>query len=278
MRQRQQWVKRLGALSGAAALLAAAQPAAAQSAVARSPRERAALAAASDKPAYSAQAREPAPVGSDEPLREWDPIEPVNRAFFKFNDALDVYVLEPTARGWRAVTPQGLRNSVSRFFVNVLFPLRFAGCLAQGRPLDSASELLRFGLNTTVGLAGFFDPASRIGLELHEEDLGQALGRWGIGPGPYLMLPVLGPNSLRDLIDIPLGSAASLVPGLNIVNVVNTRAGLIVEVREAKAASLDYYSFVRNAYLQRRRSGVRNETESPQETDDELYEFSDDGN
>jgi phospholipid-binding lipoprotein MlaA len=207
--------------------------------------------------------------------RESDPLEWVNRGFFALNDGVDVYVLEPTARGWRAVTPRFVRRAVEHFFSNLQFPVRFVGCLTQGELVASGSELGRFVLNSTVGLAGFLDPASRIGLQLHQEDLGQSLGTWGVGPGPYLVLPLLGPSSVRDLVDLPLSSATSFIPGLNVLNVVNTRAELIVEVREAKAASLDYYSFVRNAYLQRRRALVLNEVAVPQEAEDDLYELSD---
>jgi phospholipid-binding lipoprotein MlaA len=258
--------------------------------------ESAFTASAQDEPAFSALARRPAEpaaapsesaglpaVRASVPAKisaedEWDPIEPVNRGLFGFNDGLDVWVIEPAARGWKAITPQGLRKSVDRFFSNLRFPVRFVGTLAQGRLLDSGEELGRFVLNTTVGIAGFFDPASLIGLQLNDEDLGQALGSWGLGPGPYVVLPILGIYTVRDLVDLPLGAAASLVPGVNAINAVNTRAGFLAEIREAKAASLDYYSFARNAYLQRRRSQIRDESLEPQEAGDELYEISDEQN
>jgi len=226
--------------------------------------------------AYTASVPDAPPsLGVSAPA-ESDPFEPLNRGFFAFNDGIDVYALEPVARGWRSVTPRPLRRALAQFFSNLQFPVRFVGCLAQGQLVDSGQEIGRFVVNTTVGIAGLFDPASRIGLPLHPEDLSQALGTWGVGPGPYIVFPVLGPSSLRDVVDIPLGAASSLLPGLNVLNLVNTRADLIVEVREAKAASLDYYSLVRNAYLQRRRALVRNETIVPQEANDDLYELSDD--
>jgi phospholipid-binding lipoprotein MlaA len=225
---------------------------------------------------FSASSGSPPDVGTD--VVEWDPVEGLNRGFFAFNDVLDVYAIEPAARGWKAVTPQGVRNSVTRFFTNLQFPLRFVGCLTQGKVVAGGSEVVRFVLNTTVGVAGFFDPATPVGFPLHDEDLGQSFGVWGIGAGPYLVLPFLGPTTGRDFLDIPLGSTASLVPGLNLVNLVNTRAGLLVEIREAKDASLDYYAFIRSAYLQRREALIldRNPQDSaPQETNDDIYNLSD---
>jgi phospholipid-binding lipoprotein MlaA len=172
---------------------------------------------------------------------------------FSLNGVIDVFAIEPAARGWRAVTPQGFRDAVERFFDNLEFPVRLLGCLTQGRIAASGQELGRFLVNSTAGVAGLFDPASRIGLEPHKEDLGKSLGIWGLGPGPYLVIPVLGSSSTRDLVDLPLRSAGRLVPGLNLVSAVNTRSGLIAQVDAARAASLDLYLLARRAYFQSRR-------------------------
>ena len=228
--------------------------------------------------AYSATAT-PAnpPVGAD---LEWDPIEPVNRAFFAFNDGLDVVLLEPAARGWRFVLrPPGLR-AVDRFFTNLEFPIRLVGNLLQLEVAQSGEEIGRFVVNTTVGIAGFFDPASRIGIGIHREDIGQAFGNAGIPPGPYLMIPILGPSNPRDFVggvgDSALLFAASIARST--LGRLNTRALYIEEVREAKAASLDYYSFVRNAYVTTRQAAVENRDpeQTKPETDDDLYEIEED--
>jgi phospholipid-binding lipoprotein MlaA len=203
----------------------------------------------------------------------------VNRGAFSFNDTVDVYALEPVARGWQAITPQGLRKSIDNFFVNTGYPLRLLGCVTQAQVVGTAEETGRFLLNTTVGLLGFFDPATRIGLKLHEEDIGQSFGVWGLGPGPYMMLPVIGPTTTRDLLATLLDFFAGAPPFTGVIEAVNTRAAYLVEVREAKEASLDYYAFVRSAYLQNRRNLVLNRAADAQEpaegNDDDLYEIED---
>jgi phospholipid-binding lipoprotein MlaA len=222
--------------------------------------------------AFSAVAR---PPGVDSNL-EWDPIEPVNRGFFVFNDTVDVYALEPVARGWQAVTPRVLRRSIDNFFLNFGYPLRLLGCITQAQLGGTAEETGRFLVNSTVGLLGFFDPATRIGLDPHLEDIGQSFGAWGLGPGPYMMLPVIGPTSTRDLLATVLDFAVGAPPLTGLLRAVNTRAAYLVEVREAKAASLDYYAFVRSAYLQNRRNLVLNraaDAQEPVEGTDDLYEL-----
>jgi phospholipid-binding lipoprotein MlaA len=210
---------------------------------------------------------------------EYDPIEPLNRGLFAFNNGLDVALLEPAARGWRFVLrPPGLR-AVDRFFTNLEFPIRFVGNLLQLEVAHSGEEVGRFLINTTVGLVGFFDPASRIGLGLHEEDIGQALGSYGLPPGPYLVIPVLGPSNPRDFVT-GLADGATLGPASiarSTLGLLNTRALFIDEIREAKAASLDYYSFVRNAYVTTRQAQVENrDPEQSQPNTDDLYEIEED--
>lgn len=211
---------------------------------------------------------------------EWDPIEPVNRVFFAFNDGLDVFLIAPAARGWRFVLRDPGVRAVDRFFTNLEFPIRLVGNLLQARPCRAGEETGRFLVNTTVGLLGFFDPATPLGLDLYEEDVGQAFGRWGIPAGPYLVIPILGPYEARDLVggfaDGALLGPASIARST--VGNLNTRAQLLEEVEEAKLASLDYYAFVRNAYVTTRQALVedRDPAEDEPEVDDGLYDLDED--
>jgi phospholipid-binding lipoprotein MlaA len=218
------------------------------------------------------------PILSPEPVTsESDPIEPVNRAFFIFNDVFDRGFLEPIAIGWSYATPQFFRKGLDKVFTNLRFPVRFVGNLLQAEVVHAGEEFARFGVNSTVGVAGFFDPASSLGLGFYDEDFGQALGVYGVPNGPYVMIPLMGPSVLRDtfalVLDAPLGSATGL-GGAGVLYAINTRAIYIDDVRAARAASLDYYVFVRNAYIQRRTALIRNEVVYGQEQiDDSLYEI-----
>lgn len=228
---------------------------------------------------YSATATQKTPsVGADAGL-EWDPIEPVNRAFFAFNNGLDVVLIEPAARGWRFVLRKPGLRAVDRFFTNLEFPIRFVGNLLQLEIANSGKEVGRFVINTTVGVVGFFDPATRIGIGLYEEDVGQAVGHYGVGPGPYLMIPILGPSNPRDFVTGFVDSA-TLGPASiarSTLGLLNTRALYIDDIREAKAASLDYYSFVRNAYVTTRQARVDNrDPEQSKPNTDDLYEIEED--
>ena len=226
--------------------------------------------------AVAADADAPPPPGA----AEHDPIEGFNRKIFWFNDKLDVYVLEPTARAWRWVMPQRVRKSVDNFFLNLHFPIVAANDLLQGKWKASASDVGRFGVNTTVGILGLFDPAAGWGLERHDEDFGQTLGRWGLGPGPYLVLPILGPSSPRDTGGLAVDAALSVTPffidwyytlGARVIDTVNYRAAILKEVADAKHGALDYYSFVRNAYFQRRAALVSDNADPTATDDDDLY-------
>jgi len=198
-----------------------------------------------------------------------DPIEPFNRAMFWFNDKLYFYLLKPVARGYRIV-PEPARISVSNFFSNLATPVRLVNALLQFKLGKAGSELARFGVNSTIGLLGLFDPAkSWLNLEKHEEDFGQTLGRYGIGNGFYLVLPVFGPSSLRDgvgrfgdyFVD-PISSPYYCelrnweqysLRGWEQVN----RISLDRDTYEAiKRETLDPYLFVRNSYLQYRQTKV----------------------
>lgn len=196
-----------------------------------------------------------------------DPLEPVNRAIFVFNDKLYFYVLKPTARAYR-VLPQGVRVSVANFFNNLRTPVRMLNALFQFRLLDAGGELLRFGVNTTVGIGGLFDPAKRyLGLRGKDEDFGQTLGTYGSGPGFYLVLPVLGPSSARDavgrFIDAYYFDPAVTIPdttgeviavwAIDSVNYLSLDKDTYeVITREA----FDPYTFIKNAYAQNRDGNI----------------------
>jgi len=199
---------------------------------------------------------------------------------FAFNDKVDVWVLEPTATGWAKVAPLRVRTSVSNFFSNLRFPIVTVNDLLQGKVVDAGSDVGRFAVNTTVGVLGFFDPASGWGLEKHDEDFGQTLGVWGVPPGPYLVLPLLGPSSPRDAAGSGVDYVLAVTPffvdwwilgGARVVEVVDQRSLYLQEVRDAKRSAIDYYAFVRNAYIQRRRAQVSGGEEGGVENEEELY-------
>lgn len=196
-----------------------------------------------------------------------DPFEGFNRAMFKFNDGLDRWILEPVAKGWDFVVPEQGQTAVRNIFANALFPVDFTNELLQWKPKGAAVSLGRFVLNSTLGVGGIFDHGDTMGLEENHEDFGQTFAVWGIGDGPYLMLPFFGPSNPRDGIGMLFDSAARVWPyyvedeviwGVAAVGVINFRAGLIDEIETARETSLDYYSFVRNLYAQRRAAAIEN--------------------
>jgi phospholipid-binding lipoprotein MlaA len=206
-----------------------------------------------------------------------DPWEGMNRGTFWFNERLDRAVLEPVATGWDWLLPERVQTSVANFFDNLFLPVVFLNDLLQAKPVAASQDVGRFVVNTTVGLAGLFDPASRFGIPENDEDFGQTFGRWGCGPGPYLVLPLLGPSSVRDtggrVLDgapnyfLPLAVSA----GLGVVEAVNTRAALLEEIRQDREESLDFYVFVRNAYLENREHRVRDRVAPEDAGEDDLY-------
>jgi phospholipid-binding lipoprotein MlaA len=219
----------------------------------------------------------------DAQAQEPDPWRGVNRPIFTFNDKLDRWVLEPVARAWDWVAPDRVQRSVANFFTNLRFPIVAVNDLLQAKPRHMAVDFARFAVNTTVGVAGFLDPATRIGLEKFEEDFGQTLGVWGVPSGPYLVLPVFGPSSPRDALGLAVDTALSVVPffvpwwastGAGVASTVNRRALVIEDIESLKEASLDYYAAVRNGYLQQRRAAIRDEApEGERDVDDEgLYD------
>lgn len=203
-----------------------------------------------------------------------DPLEPVNRAVYTFNDAADRWVLQPVASGYVKVVPVEVRATVTRFFGNLFYPTVIVNDALQGKFVQAGRDSGRFLLNTTFGLGGLLDPATRIGLTANREDFGQTFAVWGIGDGWFLMLPFIGPSTNRDLVGRgagmftnPLSYAESefAVP-LTALDVVDTRAQLLGTER-ILAQQFDPYAFVRSAYLQRRRGLIYDGNPPPEEDD-----------
>lgn len=190
-----------------------------------------------------------------------DPWEGFNRGVFAFNEKLDAWVLKPVAKGYDAVTPTPVRIGVANFFGNLGDVWVGTNNLMQGKPRDAASDLGRFVVNSTMGVVGLIDVASPMGLDKHREDFGQTLAVWGLRKGPYFVLPVLGPSTVRDAggVVFDLGanavnlfdpeSARYLLNGLHLID---ARAGLLPSDKVVEEAALDKYSYFRSAYLQRR--------------------------
>ena len=193
-----------------------------------------------------------------------DPLEPVNRAIFGFNETFDQVLMKPVAQGYRAALPEMVRTGVTNFFSNIGDVWIAANNLLQGKPENALQDVMRVAINTVIGLAGLIDVASDAGLEKHNEDFGQTLGRWGVGSGPYLVLPFLGASTFRDGIAL-VGVDTAVDPVWNIdhvparnttysVRAVDARANALDAGRVIEEAALDKYRFVRDSYLQRRRS------------------------
>ena len=201
-------------------------------------------------------------AGTQPPRPDDDPFEGFNRSMFWFNDQLDTYALEPVARGWDHLWPDPVQRGFNNFFDNLRFPIVLVNDVLQGRPRLAVETIARFQCNTFLGGLGFLDLASDLGVPPHIQDTGLTLGRWGIAPGPYLMLPVLGPSNPRDTTGLVADTGLAIypffiaIPGVTVaataIDVVNRRSRVLSQVEEVKAASVDYYSFVRNAYVQRR--------------------------
>jgi phospholipid-binding lipoprotein MlaA len=204
-------------------------------------------------------------TGRTAPGQRLDPWENWNRKVFAFNEGLDEKVLKPVATVYSDVVPQPVRIGVGNFFSNVLDAWSAINNMLQGKFTEGFDDVTRVGTNTLFGLFGIVDVATEMGLDHHYEDFGQTLGRWGVGAGAYVVLPVLGPSSLRDAAAMPLDRAASpalLINngstqfGITTLQIINTRASLLGATRVIDDISLDKYTFIRDAYLQRRRSLV----------------------
>jgi phospholipid-binding lipoprotein MlaA len=192
-----------------------------------------------------------------------DPWEGFNRGVYRFNETFDEYVAQPVARAYVAVLHQEIRIRVSNFFSNIQDLLIGANNLLQGKFEDGVNDWARFAFNSTFGVFGLHDFASDAGLEKHNEDFGQTLGRWGAAPGPYLILPFLGSSTVRDAGGTAVDWAVQPVGEVRPIELrntlyglyfVDTRAQLLDASRILEEAALDKYVFQRDAYLQRRRS------------------------
>lgn len=210
-----------------------------------------------------------------------DPFEPMNRVVFAFNETMDKYLLRPAAKGYKKVTPGIVQTGVTNFFSNLGEPLTLVSDLLQGNVKEAGLDGARFLVNSTVGLFGFIDVSSRIGLDKRSEDFGQVLGAWGVPSGPYIMLPLVGPSTVRDAF----GRAAQLeIPGTSTIAPDAARYsayalyGINLRARFLETESLlagDKYTFIRDAYLQNREFNVNDGEGGESEFgDEEIFEDS----
>jgi phospholipid-binding lipoprotein MlaA len=194
-----------------------------------------------------------------------DPMESFNRQVFAFNEGLDKVVLKPLAQAYDTVLPQGVQDCLANGFSNLREPSNAFNNLLQGKGSEAVGDVCRFAVNTTVGLLGCFDVAARMGLEKHREDFGQTLAVWGVGNGPYLVLPLFGPSTFRDTAGLGVETFLDVNFWIENVSVRNTIFGvrtvhyrdeLLPADKVIEGAALDKYSFIRDGYLQRRRNLV----------------------
>jgi len=222
-----------------------------------------------------------ATTGAERPKDPKDPFENANRAIYKFNDAVDRATLKPIAKGYKRITPEWFRRGVGNFFSNLQYPATIVNQLLQGKPGAAARDTGRLLMNTVLGLGGVLDPATSVGLDKNDEDLGQTLGVWGVPSGPYVVMPFLGPTTVRDtpstvaetFLD-PLTYADvqwEVMWGLRAVDIVDSRAQLLT-LEPLLERTFDPYAFVRNAFLQRREYHVRDGDVPEEVLEDESIE------
>ncbi len=199
-----------------------------------------------------------------------DPLEGLNRGIYKFNDVTDRYAIQPVAKGYKAVTPSPIRSGVSNFFSNLGTLTTIVNDLLQLKFAQAFTDAGRFVINTTFGVAGLIDVASMDNIPKHHEDFGQTLGYWGVGSGPYLVLPILGPSSVRDAGGLVFDTATSdpitylhntgqirAHNQVRLVQVLDKRTQLLDATDLVDNASIDPYAFMRDAYMQRRASLIQ---------------------
>ena len=203
-----------------------------------------------------------------------DPLESYNRSMEQFNDTVDGVLLKPVATLYSDAVPRPLRTGVSNFFDNLGDAWSLVNNVLQGKPEGALHSFWRVVINTTMGLGGVLDPASEMRLQRHREDFGQTLGRWGFGPGPYVVLPFFGPSTLRDSLALPVDLLGHPLHQVNDVPVRNSLATLrVIDLRSRVLgveellveSALDPYSFKRDAYLQKRRNDVYDGNPPPDE-------------
>jgi phospholipid-binding lipoprotein MlaA len=192
-----------------------------------------------------------------------DPFEPLNRSIYKFNDVLDQNILKPVATTYREVTPTLIQRGITNFFSNLEDIWSIVNNVLQFKAEAAAESLMRVSVNTVMGFCGILDIASEMGIDRHTEDFGQTLGYWGVGPGPFVVIPVLGPSTLRDataLVADTRGDAVTHVEDIATRNslwtlrAIDYRAAYLKSDAVLDEVALDKYSFIRDGYLQRRRN------------------------
>lgn len=190
-----------------------------------------------------------------------DPFEPFNRSVTRFNDGLDEAIIKPVAQAYQGAVPSPVRTGVGNFFGNLSDVWTFVNNVLQAKPQAAADSFMRVSVNTLIGLGGVLDWATEMGIERHREDFGKTLGHWGVATGPYLVLPVLGPSTVRDAAARVVDSKGDLVMqidhvptrnSLYVLRAVDLRASLLRAGDVLDQAALDKYAFTRDAYLQRR--------------------------
>ncbi|HVE21169.1 MAG TPA: VacJ family lipoprotein [Acidocella sp.] len=199
-----------------------------------------------------------------------DPIEPTNRFFYAVNDRIDRYAFKPVAQGYVAITTQGIRNHVGYFVGNIGEPARMVNFMFEGKSRDAGTSLVRFVLNSTIGIGGIFDPAAALGYKELDTDFGLTLAIWGVPAGPYVYLPVFGPSGARDMLNIPVEFYATpmvLAPESTALNdfgwaqsglhLINTRAEYLQPIDQIRATALDPYATFRSLYRQSRASQLQ---------------------
>jgi phospholipid-binding lipoprotein MlaA len=208
-----------------------------------------------------------------------DPFERANRGTQRFNDAFDRTLLKPVASGYRGFVPGFMRTGISNLLSNLALPTTIVNDLLQLKLKDTAADIGRFVLNSTLGVGGLLDPATRVGIPRNDEDFGQTLGRWGMPAGPYVVLPLLGPSTLRDAPALAVDAQTDLRVQLDLDTEARVALGVISAVErrarflaadEALDKAFDRYAFIRNAWLQRREFKVRDgdvPDEAPPEED-----------
>jgi phospholipid-binding lipoprotein MlaA len=212
-----------------------------------------------------------------------DPFEDFNRSIFSFNEAVDVAVLKPVATGYEKVVPQLVRTGVDNFFANLNDAWSAVNLVLQAKPLPGLETGMRFVFNSTFGIGGLIDIASDIGMERRNEDFGQTLGWWGVGPGPYLVLPILGPSTVRDSVSTVADFQAAPSTwfdssrarwSLSILQLISTRARLLSATRAIDDIALDKYLLIRDGFLVRRRNQVYdgNPPEEPEPSEESAEE------
>lgn len=206
-----------------------------------------------------------------------DPLEPLNRGVFKFNDAVDAAVLKPVATVYHDVIPRPIRQGVNNVFGNLQDAWSVVNNSLQLKGEAAVDSFFRFSVNSVFGLGGIFDVASEMNIEKHTKDFGHTLGFWGVPSGPYLVLPLLGPSTVRDTAALPVDWQGDIVTGIaevparnsaTVLRVVDLRADLLQATSILEGAALDKYSFTRDAFLQSRRSAIFDGNPPDEEVED----------